>query len=86
MRQQPHWVIDKHIPLALLGAIALQSGAALWWAASISSRVDVLERQATTSAPMSERLVRLETKFDGVVDSLVEIKNILRQTPSRQQP
>src|SRR5437763_876989 len=39
------WQVDRHIPVAILLALALQSGGALWWAASMSTRVDQLERQ-----------------------------------------
>lgn len=84
------WTIDKHIPLAMIGAIAMQSAVAIWWAAtfsaSITGRVDVLERQALTAAPLSERMVKLETKFDGMAETLVEIKNLLRQVPTRAEP
>lgn len=82
--RQTSWVIDKHIPLALLCAIGVQSCTAVWWAASVSGRIDVLERQANASAPISERLVKLETKFDSVSETLTEIKNILRQPPRAQ--
>ena len=91
------WKVDRHIPVALLIALFAQTGGAIWWAASTSGRVDVLERQAvanasavvataTSSATLSERMVKLETKFDGVAESLTEIKNILRQVPTRQAP
>jgi hypothetical protein len=83
MRSDRNWKIDKHIPVALIAALAFQSGGALWWAATISGRIDVLERQATSAAPLSERMVKMETKFDAVADTLQEIKAILRQVPLR---
>lgn len=97
MRSDRQWVIDKHIPVALIVMLMMQTGGALWWAASISGRVDVLERQttagatavvatATASATLSERLVKLETKFDGAIESLTEIKALLRQVPTRAAP
>jgi hypothetical protein len=96
MEQDPNWHIDKHIPLALVGAIMLQTAAGVWWAATTSSRVDGLERDRATavvavdtaarnSSAISERMVKLETKFDGMADSLTEIKNILRQPPRQPQ-
>ncbi|CAN0382271.1 unnamed protein product [Phaeothamnion confervicola] len=37
------WHLDKQIPLALISAILIQTGAAFWWASSISERVVMLE-------------------------------------------
>jgi hypothetical protein len=88
------WAFDKHIPIALLCAILAQTGGALWWAATTSSRVEVLERQQTammnatsataqTAATYADRLTRLETKFDYVVSGLDDVKAILRQPPTK---
>jgi hypothetical protein len=84
------WQIDRHVNLSMVGAIALQTAIAIWWAAtfsaSITGRVEVLERQAVTTAPLSERLVKIETKFDGMTETLTEIKNLIRQVPTRSEP
>ena len=37
--QTEQWHLDKRVPIALIFAIALQTGGALWWAASIQTRV-----------------------------------------------
>lgn len=85
------WKLDKHIPVALIFAILIQSGMGLWWAATTSARVDALERDRSAavlavdvasraSAALSERLVKLETKFDGAIDILNEIKTNMRRT------
>lgn len=37
------WHLDKRIPLAMIGAILIQTGAAFWWASSINERVVALE-------------------------------------------
>lgn len=100
MRADKVWTIDKHIPVALIVSIALfvlgQTAAFSYWGASMGGRVEQLERDraaavvavdsaAKSSSAFSERLVRLETKFDGAVEALAEIKSILRQ-PSRPAP
>lgn len=76
------WKIDRHVPLALIGAILLQSAVAIYWAgsfsASITGRVDVLEKQMAISAPVSERIVRLETKFDSVKETVDKIEALIR--------
>lgn len=97
MRIDRHWVLDKRIPLPLLAGIGLQTGAFIWWVATFSAvitgRVDAqgdrivnLEHTVTSLGPISERLVKMETKFDAVAESLTEIKALLRQVPTRQAP
>lgn len=97
MRVDRQWVLDKRIPLPLLAGIGLQTGAFIWWvatfSASITGRVDAqgdriinLEHTVTSLGPISERLVKMETKFDAVVDTLKEIKMAIEKVPTRQQP
>jgi hypothetical protein len=86
-----HWKIDRHVPLALLGGIALQTGIAIWWAASFSAaitgRVDVLEKQmagtVAVSAPVSERLVRVEVQLGAVKETVDKIEALIRQPVPR---
>lgn len=73
------WHLDRRVPLALIIAIVLQTGSFIWWAARTDARVDALEISNNRSSPQIERIVRLETKMDGVVDSLKEIKDLMRQ-------
>jgi hypothetical protein len=73
------WHLDKRVPLALLFAILVQTGAALWWAAGVNARVEQLERQVISAAPNVERIVRLETKMDAIFSQLAEIKLIVQR-------
>ena len=41
------WHLDKRVPIALIVAIAIQSGGAIWWASSIQGRVLSNERSIT---------------------------------------
>ncbi len=43
------WHIGKEIPIALLIAVAVQTGGWIWWAASISARLDNLKETATAA-------------------------------------
>jgi len=97
VEQDKNWHLDKRVPIALIGVILAQTFAGGWWAATTGERLSALERDRTTSAiavdtaaksssSLSERMVRIETKFDGVVDTLTEIKNILRQPPRSATP
>lgn len=86
MEADQQWRVSKQIPLALIAVIIGQTFGAAWWAATISGRVTELEAKVAISAPMSERMVKLETKFDGFTETLTEIKNLLRQIPARTDP
>lgn len=81
-KQDKHWTLDRKVPLALIVAVAVQTFSMGWFAAALSSRVDILERQATGFVPQTERLIRLETKMENLREGLVEIKALLRP-PSR---
>lgn len=82
MQQDREWHLDKRVPLALILTIALQTGAMLWWAASLSERVNNLERQQALAAPQADRLTRVEVKIESIVDGVSEIKRLIR----REQP
>lgn len=40
--------------------VLVQTGLAIWWAATMSARVDVLEKISNSRAPFMERIVRVE--------------------------
>jgi len=65
------WSIDKHIPIALIIAILVQTGGAIWFAAKMDSRVEYLEQQSSVTRQIldrmesiNSRLVRIETLID----------------------
>lgn len=76
------WHVDKKVPVALMVTIFLmfagQSGTALWWASKMDSRVETLEKQNASAAPMPDRLTRVEVKLESVQAGITEIKDILR--------
>ena len=39
------WHLDRKVPLALIVTMAIQTLGVIWWAASLSTRVDHQERQ-----------------------------------------
>jgi septal ring factor EnvC (AmiA/AmiB activator) len=43
-REDP-WHLDKRVPLALILALLVQTAGMVWWAATISSRVDNHDRE-----------------------------------------
>ena len=74
-----HWTVDKRVPLALIVTIVLQTGGLVWWASSLSERVNVLEKRAEQTAPQAERLTRVEVKLESVQEGIAEIKRLIRR-------
>ena len=73
------WHLDKKVPLALIMTIVCQTIVAAWGASNLWTRVGELERQMQTAAPQFERIIRLETKVDGITGSLSEIKALINR-------
>ena len=75
--QTEQWHLDKRVPIALIFAIALQTGGALWWAASIQARVGanesavqrldaVVQIQRDASQSQAVQLGRIEEQIGGL--------------------
>jgi hypothetical protein len=73
------WHLDKKVPLALIMTIIGQTVVAAWGASNLWTRVGELERQMQIAAPQFERIIRLETKVDGITGSLSEIKALINR-------
>jgi hypothetical protein len=73
------------VPLALIMTIIGQTVVAAWGASNLWTRVGELERQMQIAAPQFERIIRLETKVDGITGSLSEIKALINRR-SEQKP
>jgi hypothetical protein len=73
------WHLDKRVPLALIMTIIGQTVVAAWGASNLWTRVGELERQMQIAAPQFERIIRLETKVDGITGSLSEIKALINR-------
>ncbi len=71
------WHLDKKVPLALIVTIIAQTIIAAWAASNIWTRVGELEHKVEIAAPQAERIIRLETKVDGITGSLAEIKALV---------
>lgn len=86
MADEPNgrWMLDKKVPLPMLVMLMIQTGVLIWWAAGMNFKVDQLEKDNLARAPQADRIIRLETKVDGVYDRLSEIKGLLSPTPQRR--
>ena len=65
--QKEHWAIERKIPIALLTALAIQTGVWIWQSAAAWARLEQLEKKVEAMAPQGERLVRVETKTDLLI-------------------
>lgn len=74
-----HWHLDKRVPIALIFTIIVQTAGLVWWASSLTERVNTLERRADASAPQAERITRLEVNIEVVKEGIVEIKRLIRR-------
>ena len=75
------WHLDKRVPLALIMTIIIQTAGLVWWASSLSERVNSLERSREATAPQADRLTRVEVKLEGVQSGIDEIKRLIRREP-----
>ncbi|HEV8033407.1 hypothetical protein [Yoonia sp.] len=92
MAQPENWHLDKRVPIALIFAIAVQTGGALWWAASIQARVGanetaverldaVTEAQRNASQSQAVQLGRIEEQLSGLRGDLRRLINQLERLP-----
>ena len=69
----------RGVPVAILIALVLQIGGTIWWAASMTTRLDQNDRVITA---LLARIERLETSNQkllvDVVQSQAEIRHVLR--------
>jgi hypothetical protein len=77
------WKIDKHIPVAVIFAIMLQSFAIIWWAAQLEKRVQILELRMQHNIRLMERVSRVEEKVSilkevsrRIEDKLDELRKV----------
>ena len=86
------WHLDKKVPLALILSLSVQTAAMIWWAATLSARVDDHDRrierveitgrtQADESRKASEALVRLDERMAGQTAILQRIEAQIARRP-----
>lgn len=78
-----HWSVDKRVPLALIFMLMVQTAGAIWWAATISGRVEVLEKSQKKSEEdrLGERMKVVEVLIQQVADATNRIERQLSKRP-----
>ena len=84
--EERRWHLDRRVPIAIIITLSIQTAAVVGWASKLDERVNVLEKSASAGAQQIERIVRLETKMDGVAEILNEIKILLRTKNASSVP
>ncbi len=79
MEADARWHLDKRVPISLLLGMLLQTVGAFWWAATVSERINNLEKRADATAPQADRLTRVEVKLDGVQDAIGRVERLIQQ-------
>ena len=74
-----HWHLDRRVPIALIITIIMQTIGIVWWAASLSARVETLEHRFAELGAYQARIVRLEEKQNAVYQRLDRIEAIQRR-------
>ena len=67
----------RQVPLALVLALVLQTGGALFWAGAAAERITELERETRVNSGAIERVVRLESQVASMHEQLVRIESKL---------
>lgn len=73
------WRLDRSITLGVILALTLQTAGALMWTGAANERLDQLEIRADASAPVAERLARLEAHAAHSRAALDRIERRLEQ-------
>lgn len=92
------WRLDKHIPVALLVALAMQTAAAVWWSATVNANLNAMEQRVSkletnTALTMAQgnQLAAVDAKMSATQDSIKELKSLVmsimvaRPLPLREQ-
>lgn len=61
-REKEQWHVGKEIPLAMLFAIFLQTAGAIWWAATMTAKIDDLSYQV--AALTADKYTQNDAKRD----------------------
>ena len=75
MAEDTHWRIDRHIPLALIMAVILQTFVVAWWAAGVNNRLSNLEVLTGALTNMNTRMTSLEDRIGFMNEKLADIKH-----------
>lgn len=68
------WHIDKTINISVVVGFGMTVMSGVWFAASMSARVDVLERRQASNDQILERMIRVEDEVKSLNSGLVRLE------------
>jgi hypothetical protein len=82
---QAEWHLDKRVPISLIAALAVQTAGIVWWASSLSARVDQAHEaiaslrtseaaRAVEDRRISEALARLDERLRAQTEILQRLE------------
>lgn len=88
------WHLDKKVPLSIILALMVQTGALVMWGAKLDMRVAAVEVKAADQQVVIEAmrdsqtglkvsLTRIEERQENTIDTLKEIKSALNDRKSK---
>ncbi|HQF31784.1 MAG TPA: hypothetical protein PLJ34_10095, partial [Hyphomicrobiales bacterium] len=77
---------DKHVPIALIAMLLIQSATMIWWAAKLDAavvgntdKIAATERRLDKLEGQNEKIIRLEEKLGHIAETLEKIEAALRR-------
>ena len=88
--RENQWHLDKRVPIAILGAILMQSAVAIWWASGIdkdvsraNTRLAAIEAAAPSMVDTQRRILALETSDREQTEVLRQVRELLARIDER---
>lgn len=78
MQYDTNWKLKKEISIPAAIGLAVQTGAVIWFMATMNADVTQVRKQVDLYQPQTEKIIRLETKMEAIQDGIAEIKTLLR--------
>ncbi len=82
-RNGQDWHLDKRVSMALIIAIVTQTLGIVWWAATLSARVDGIQGRIYEMTGYASRLARLEERQLAVTGRLDRIEELQRRIEAK---
>jgi len=79
VNDEARWHLDKRVPIALILTIFIQTVGIVWWAATVTSRVDRLEEKANIAQELNNRVIRMEEQLKASNRILYDIRTEIRK-------
>lgn len=81
-RTEDRWHVGKEVPIALLFAMLVQTGGWIWWAATMSAKIDGLALQVTSM--YAEKYTQSDAQKDKAL-VMEEIADLTRRVAALEQ-